>query len=64
VTSAGSSASVCQGTSGGKSCSNDGACNPGGNGTGQICSGGTCVPGCHASFQCPGNTSCHGGQCS
>jgi hypothetical protein len=54
----------CQAGGSGKSCSNDGACNPGGNGTGMICSGGTCTAGCRASWQCPGNTSCHGGQCS
>jgi hypothetical protein len=45
------------------SCTNDGACNPGGNGAGMICSGGVCTPGCHASYQCPGVTTCHGGQC-
>jgi len=53
----------CQGTAGGASCTNDGACNPGGDGAGMICSGGACTPGCHASYQCPGNTSCHAGQC-
>ena len=55
---------ACQGTGSGQSCSNDGACNPGGNGAGMICSGGVCVSGCHASWQCPGNTTCKGGQCS
>ena len=55
---------ACQGTGGGQSCTNDGACNPGGNGSGMICSGGVCVSGCHASWQCPGNTTCQGGQCS
>ena len=54
---------ACQGTTGGQSCTNDGACNPGGNGAGLICSSGACTAGCRASWQCPGNTSCSGGQC-
>jgi hypothetical protein len=54
----------CQAAGSGTACSNDGACNPGGNGAGMICSGGHCAAGCHASYQCPGNTSCHSGQCS
>ena len=54
---------TCKAGGSGKACSNDGACNPGGNGAGMICSGGSCTAGCHASWECPGNTSCHGGQC-
>jgi hypothetical protein len=46
------------------SCGSDSDCNPAGNGSGMICSGGTCVPWCRASWQCPGNTMCQGGQCS
>jgi len=55
---------TCLAGSGGASCTNDGACNPGGNGAGMICSSGTCTAGCRASWQCAGNKSCHGGQCS
>lgn len=48
----------------GQACSSDGACNPGNDGSGHICSGGRCVPGCRSNAQCPGSTSCSGGQCS
>jgi len=48
---------------GGTPCSGDGACNPGNDGSGQICEGGVCVDGCRTNAQCPGVTSCVGGQC-
>ena len=48
---------------GGAPCSNDGDCNPGTDGSGMICTGGECVPGCHHSYQCPGSSTCVGGQC-
>jgi len=48
---------------GGQSCASDGACNPGNDGSGLICVGGTCVPGCKINAHCPGNTMCKGGQC-
>ena len=49
---------------GGTSCSFDGACNPGNNGSGMICVSGQCVKGCHRSNQCPGSQSCSSsGQC-
>lgn len=52
------------GGSGGASCSYDGACNPGNNGSGMICVSGQCVKGCHRSNQCPGSESCNSsGQC-
>lgn len=44
-------------------CATDGDCNPGSDGTGRICSGGACVPGCKSSAQCPGVTRCVNGQC-
>jgi 3D (Asp-Asp-Asp) domain-containing protein len=50
--------------SGGKACSSDGACNPGNDGSGLICTGGQCVPGCRSNAQCPGVTTCNAGQCS
>lgn len=41
------------------SCTTDGQCNPGDNGSGKICSPqGQCVPGCHTDAQCPGETTC------
>ncbi len=48
----------------GAACSSDGACNPGNDGSGKICSGGRCVPGCRSDAQCPGSTRCRSGQCS
>ncbi len=48
---------------GGASCHADGDCNPGNDGSGMICTSGECVSGCHSNAQCPGNTTCHGGQC-
>jgi hypothetical protein len=48
---------------GGATCAHDGDCNPGNDGSGLICSGGQCVPGCHSNAQCPGNTTCRSGQC-
>lgn len=47
----------------GIACGSDGQCNPGNNGSGLICVGGQCVPGCHHDYQCPGNEICSGGQC-
>lgn len=45
-------------------CASDGACNPGVNGSGQICSAqGTCVAGCHKDNQCPGSKICVTGMC-
>ena len=45
-------------------CTSDGACNPGNNGSGQICSAqGVCVDGCHQDYQCPGVRICTSGQC-
>jgi hypothetical protein len=48
---------------GGQSCASDGECNPGSDGSGLICVSKVCVPGCHQSWQCPGNTTCKSGQC-
>lgn len=48
---------------GGQSCSSDGQCNPGNDGSGLICVGGQCVPGCKTNAQCPGSTTCRSGQC-
>lgn len=48
---------------GGAACKSDGACNPGNDGSGLICVGGQCVPGCHIDAQCPGATTCVSGQC-
>lgn len=48
---------------GGHACSSDGQCNPGNDGAGLMCQAGTCVPGCHTSAQCSGNTTCVAGQC-
>jgi hypothetical protein len=47
----------------GPACSGDGACNPGSNGSGQICQNGHCIAGCRTNAQCPGATTCVGGQC-
>jgi hypothetical protein len=44
-------------------CSADGDCNPGADGSGMICVDGTCVSGCNADWECPGSTTCQGGQC-
>ncbi len=52
------------GGSGSISCTSDGQCNPGLDGSGQICSAqGTCVPGCHRDNQCPGVKICVSGSC-
>lgn len=61
--SGGASSSGGTAGSSGAACASDGACNPGGDGSGLICVGGKCVPGCHQSWQCPGNTTCKSGQC-
>lgn len=56
--------SVCSTSgSGGTPCSSDGQCNPGNDGSGLICVGGQCVPGCKASYHCPGVKVCKNGQC-
>lgn len=47
----------------GPACANDGACNPGNDGSGKICQSGRCVPGCRTNTQCPGSTRCVAGQC-
>ena len=44
-------------------CADDGDCNPGPDGSGQFCSGGTCVAGCDADGEGPGDTSCVSGTC-
>ena len=49
---------------GGQACVSDGACNPGSDGSGLICQGGRCVPGCRSDAHCPGATRCRSGQCS
>jgi hypothetical protein len=51
------------GSGSGAACSTDGQCNPGSEGSGQICVNGTCVAGCNADWECPGNETCQGGQC-
>ena len=48
---------------GGATCARDGDCNPGNDGSGTICQGGQCVPGCRIDAHCPGVTTCQGGQC-
>jgi GH25 family lysozyme M1 (1,4-beta-N-acetylmuramidase) len=50
-------------SSSGIPCSSDGDCNTGSDGSGMYCSGGFCVVGCNASWECPGNTTCVGGSC-
>ena len=47
----------------GAACSGDGQCNPGNDGSGEICTAGHCTPGCHSNAQCPGSTQCTAGQC-
>jgi 3D (Asp-Asp-Asp) domain-containing protein len=47
----------------GATCSNDGACNPGSDGSGKICVSGKCVEGCRSNAQCPGSTVCTAGFC-
>jgi 3D (Asp-Asp-Asp) domain-containing protein len=48
---------------GGASCSSDGACNPGNDGSGLICVSGRCTAGCRSNAQCPGVKTCQSGQC-
>ncbi|HTQ41574.1 MAG TPA: murein L,D-transpeptidase catalytic domain family protein [Polyangiaceae bacterium] len=57
------SSSGSSGGGGGTPCSTDGDCNPGSDGSGQICVGGFCVAGCNADWECPGSTSCVSGTC-
>jgi hypothetical protein len=45
------------------SCMTDGDCNPGADGSGQICVNGACVAGCNADWECPGSMTCGNGQC-
>lgn len=47
----------------GKACSSDGACNPGNDGSGLVCTSGQCVAGCRTNAQCPGSKTCSAGQC-
>ncbi|MBX3193109.1 MAG: hypothetical protein KF819_39355 [Labilithrix sp.] len=47
----------------GRSCGSDGACNPGNDGSGLICTAGKCVAGCRTNAQCPGSKTCQSGQC-
>jgi hypothetical protein len=47
----------------GTPCTSDGECNPGSDGSGQYCSGGFCVAGCDADWECPGDTTCVGMTC-
>jgi 3D (Asp-Asp-Asp) domain-containing protein len=47
----------------GDACSNDGACNPGSDGSGRICEGGRCVPGCRRDYHCPDTQVCRQGSC-
>jgi hypothetical protein len=65
ASSSSSSSSSSSGSSAGSgaACANDGACNPGSDGSGLICTGGRCVPGCRTNAQCPGVTRCLSGQC-
>jgi lysozyme len=44
-------------------CTTDGDCNPGTDGSGQICVQNTCVAGCNADWECPGSTTCVNGTC-
>lgn len=49
-----------------RECGSDGACNPGNDGSGKICEGGKCVPGCRVGrspWICPGTTTCIAGTC-
>lgn len=50
-------------TQSGVPCATDGDCNPGVDGSGQICVNAFCVAGCNADWECPGSTTCVGGQC-
>ncbi|MGH7297347.1 MAG: glycoside hydrolase family 25 protein [Polyangiaceae bacterium] len=61
--SSGSSGGSSSSSGGGAACTSDGQCNPGTDGSGLICVGGHCVPGCNASWECPGATTCVSGQC-
>jgi hypothetical protein len=47
----------------GTPCTTDGECNPGSDGSGQYCSGGFCIAGCDADWECPGSTTCVGMTC-
>ena len=47
----------------GVACVTDGDCNPGIDGSGQICVQNTCVAGCNADWECPGSTLCVNGSC-
>ena len=56
-------AGVASSPDGGTPCNTDGDCNPGSDGSGQICTAGFCVPGCNTDAECPGSTTCVAGQC-
>jgi 3D (Asp-Asp-Asp) domain-containing protein len=45
-------------------CTNDGTCNPGDQGSGLICVSSTCVAGCKTDAQCPGVLTCNAGKCT
>lgn len=47
----------------GQACASDGQCNPGNDGSGLVCTAGSCVAGCRTNAQCPGSTQCSAGQC-
>ena len=51
------------GSSSGRACGRDGDCNPGNDGSGEICEGGRCVAGCRYDSHCPGVTRCVAGTC-
>ena len=59
----GSTSSSSGGAGNGGTCSNDGECNPGRDGSGLICAAGRCVPGCRRNSQCAGNEVCSNGTC-
>ncbi len=56
---------ACQGGNGDstKRCASDGQCNPGSQGSGHVCTAGTCVPGCRRDYHCPGVQRCSAGAC-
>jgi|GEM_PF-3273261 len=56
-------AAPASGSGSGRACTNDGTCNPGNDGSGEICVSGRCVSGCRTNAQCPGSTTCRAGQC-
>ena len=59
----GASGSSSSSSGSGRSCSDDGSCNPGNDGSGEICVSGKCVAGCRSNAQCPGSKTCQSGMC-